>query len=137
MNKKIFQISAIEVEQFATFPIPETDSKLVQFDVNLDLNLNEEKRHINCSFNVTLRLLDEVIVKLQVKCAYLIYQEVWDTWVDSEYPKPNIPIDTIENIADQTMATARGILYVKTENTKYSTFFIPVLDLKDAITATQ
>lgn len=137
MNKPSFQISEIAVEQFATFTIPETDSKRVKIDLNLDLTLNDEKRVINCSVKIVLRLLEEIIITLQVKCAYSIDQEKWEEWIDLGSGKSDIPIDFVNQIADLTVATARGILYAKTENTKYNTFFIPILDLTEVIKETQ
>lgn len=137
MNKKYFQISEVDVEQFATFPIPVTDSKKVKIDVNLDLTINDEKRIINCSFKIVMRLLEEIIITLQVKCAYSVNRETWVQWVDSESRKTDIPIEIVENISETTISTARGILYAKTESTKHSSFILPILDMRAVIAANQ
>lgn len=134
MSRKQYQIFSVETEQFATFPLPETDSKRVQVTIGLDLKLNDEKRHIICTFDVSIRLLDEIIIKLRVKCSYSIQPEIWNIWIDAKSGEPDVPLDFVEHIGDLTMATARGILHTKTENTKYNTFMVPVMDFKDAIT---
>lgn len=135
MNEKIFQIASVEIEQFATFPLPVTDSKRTQVDVNLDLTLNDAKRHINCSTTITMHLQEQIIIKLQVKCAYLIEQDMWNQWVYAD--STAIPPDFVEEIANLTMATARGILYVKTENTKHNTYLVPVFDFKGLLQGKQ
>lgn len=133
MNKKVFQISSVDVEQFATFPLLDPESRRVKIDVNLDLTLNDEKRLINCSFKITIWQLETIIITLQVKCAYTIDADVWSEWVDSKARKTDIPISFVEQISDLTIATARGILFAKTENTKHSAFLVPILDLADYI----
>jgi len=135
MNKKSFQIKEMSVEQFATFPLPETESKRVNIGLNIDLAFNDEKRIINCSIKVTMRLLEDIIITLQVKCVYSVESEELKKWAEDAELVTQVPLQLIQEIADQTFATTRGVLYAKTEKTEYNIFVLPVFELTDAIKA--
>tara|TARA_R110002124_G_scaffold188267_1_gene355428 strand:+ start:2117 stop:2542 length:426 start_codon:yes stop_codon:yes gene_type:complete len=133
MSKVPFQISQVSVDQFATFPLPITESKQVNFDMNMSLSINDEKRVVYCSFNVTMKLEGETIITILVTCGYSIESKSWEAFASQSKTNNDVPIPFkfMKDIADQTLATVRGVLYAKTENTKYSTFLIPIFDLKD------
>lgn len=137
MKNRLFQISQVAVEQFATFSIPPTDSNRTNVDITLDISLNDERKFINCTLKVIIKIVDEIIITLQVKCTYSVKSENWDQIFLQDENSQEKFVLLLNDIADQTLATSRGILYSKTEGTLHNRYLLPIFDLGESIKAIQ
>ena len=135
MTRREFQVKDISVDQFATFDDVDVESKKIDIGVDLSIEANATQHLIKISSRLSFRSLGSTFITIQVTCRYHIKNENWEGWVDDEGVIKNIPYEFLENLTDLTIATARGILFSKTEHTKFSKYLIPIISLSEAIKA--
>lgn len=135
MNKREYQIKDIAIDQFATFDDVQIESKKIDIGVDLTIEANVTQHLIQISTRLSFRSLGSTFITIQVTCSYHVKNENWDGWVDEKGIVNNIPYEFVENLTDLTIATTRGILFSKTEHTKFSKYLIPIISLSEAIKA--
>lgn len=133
MNKREYQIRDITIDQFATFDDVAVESKKIDIGVDLSIEANAAQQLIIISTRLSFRSLGSTFITIQVTCRYHIKNENWEGWVDDEGVIKNIPYEFVENLTDLTVATTRGILFSKTEHTKFSKYLIPIISLSEAL----
>lgn len=126
----LFKLTKVEVPQFAIltdidFPDPIHVNYGFEFSVDVNLSL------IRCDATVSYIDKEAPVMKIVVRCEYFIESDSWDSL------KKNggivFPAGFLQHLASLSIGTARGVYYGKTEGTIFNRFFIPLLDVKQAV----
>jgi hypothetical protein len=132
-----FKLISIETSEFAIFEDVYHNNDIQEKEIETDLNGSfgsheEIKNNIMCSIDFTFFVNKNPFMKIKVACFFEIEIESYKKLkvVDSYvyYPK-----DFLTHLIVLTLGTLRGVLHEKTENTKYNTYFIPIMDVSDLI----
>ena len=68
---------------------------------------------------------------MEVSCIFVIEPKSWNNLTSEGNIK--FPTGFLQHLATITLGTARGILFQKTEGTKYNIYHLPLLDVTSAI----
>lgn len=120
----------INVEQFAILTDVVPDSGL-SYTVELLFKSATEAKRIGCSFTVEFAHDEKPILKLGIFCEFNIHPDDWDAHVSNG--SIIITKDELGYFANQTVGTARGIMYCKTEGTPFGQFILPPINLTKLI----
>lgn len=131
-NNINFLMKGIEIAEFAILE-PNIDGiKKIRFNTGLQFGVSDENTAIVC--NVIIEFLDESekkLVKLKTDNHFKVKPEDW-----VELKEENviiIPKNFLIHISMISVSTTRGVLHCKTENTPYSGFILPLIDVKSMI----
>lgn len=125
-----FRMAKINLEQFAILA-PQAPEDGISYFVNLGFNGAPNDNRIACTFSVEFMHHDQKLIKLAISCEFDIHPDDWNSYIDN-----NILTVTKENLcflANQTVGTARGIMFCKTEGSQFWNFIIPPIDLTKII----
>jgi hypothetical protein len=129
-NKIRFGLRAIHTDEFATIDIPDLDDKNVKTAYSFVLSLHEFDL-TSISFKLTFTHRDRPFIISQVTCVFEVKLESLD--VDSS-GKLILPKDFVTHLAFLTTGTMRGVLHAKLEQSQYSKFMLPILDVSSTFT---
>lgn len=125
------RISSIVNDEFATFEEEIIEKIPIGFSTELEFNLLESKKRVNCIYAIKLVQKKTLLAKLKTTVGFEIKKEDYESFVkDSQL---TIPKDLLKFIADVTIGMVRGILYTKLENTEFKRFVVPLVDLNEVI----
>ncbi len=126
-----FLLQGIKIEQFAFFDENYTNDEIIELGTKFDIMLHRADRKIGIFFEVKYLQLNRILIKLVVSCHFIFTEESWKKLINSEKSIILFPKESIGHLAMITVGTARGILFTKTEGTRYSTFILPTLNIAD------
>lgn len=127
----------IGVMQFAI--LQNTPPKNCNLTTTLSFKADHNNQHVASIAKFDYVDNDEkLFLTIEVQCEFIIHPEDWKL-LEKDNQKLDIPNDLLEIFAAQTVGTARGILYLKTENTPYNTpsFIIPPINVHEILTSKQ
>lgn len=127
-----FNMVKITTKQFAIVnePKEEQGSIGIEWGFNISYSMNMHRIGVT----PTLTLLDEQNQKLLILtlfCEFDIHPEDWQTLIKGD--KLVIPKGLLEYFISQTVGTMRGVLYCKTEDTPYSFFVLPSINVSEIV----
>lgn len=128
-----FGLVGINTEQFSTFD--EVDLKDGEALITSSINFNGSfKKNILVVFLKFVYTINNLpFVTIEVACQFEFKPESWKSFQIKGVKKLKIPKEIILHLATITTGTARGILFCKLENTKFSAFILPTINLTDMI----
>lgn len=121
-----FRMTKITIKQFAI--LAETaPSDDISLNTELDFKISGEHKIVGVNETFTFVSHGNIFLKLELFCEFLVPKTNWESLVKGE----NIifPKDFLQIIASQTVGTARGILFCKTENTPFAEYIIPPINI--------
>jgi hypothetical protein len=126
----LFRLTKVEVPQFAIltdkeFPDPIRINYGFEFSVDINLSL------IRCDATISYINQEAPVMKIVVRCEYFIESDSWSSL--KKDGRITFPAGFLQHLASLTTGTARGAYYGKTEGTIFNRFFIPLLDVKQAV----
>lgn len=131
-----FRMIKINVDQFAILAdqLPTGD---MSYSVRTGFRFAPDARRIACTFEVTFDEkdgdnVDKKIIVLEETCEFEIQPVDWDNLITDN--KLTITPQDLCMLANQTVGVARGLLYSKTENTPFTQFILPPVNLTTLIT---
>ena len=130
-----FKLEGIKTEQFAVLEDNfNKESKIVQLASSHTFGANISERIIAVKANFKFLSEQNAFMVLEISCMFSIEELSWE----KIHPTGNedllvVPKDLATHLLVLTIGTARGVLHAKTENTKYNKFFLPTLDVSNAI----
>lgn len=128
MPKNIqFQIHHMVVDQFATLEDPKEKSST--FSVSVRPGCNYGLRAVAISVSVQFISEDRPFLVLETNSFYQISPESWTEMTEKDSSKVVIPKPFIESLVQISISQTRGALFVKTENTPFSKFFLPIVNV--------
>lgn len=124
-----FALRGVSVEQFATIFVPTSDN--IQLDLNVPIHTNYDDRAIAVGAKVQYLDNNQIFLIAEVLCHFVIKEESWSELTVTETRDAIIPKSLINNFVRIAIGTLRGALCVKAENTPYSKYFLPLINMAD------
>ena len=125
-----FRLTKIEVPQFAILTDKEfSDSMGINY--GFEFSVSEDTTSLRCDATASYIDGDAPAMKIVVRCEFFIEQRSWDSLKTEN--GVTFPAGFLQHLASLTVGTMRGVYYGKTEDTVYNRFFIPLLDVNQAI----
>jgi len=125
-----FKLTKVEVPQFAILSDKEFSDPL-HIDYGFEFSIDESSSSIRCDATVTYIDKKTPVMKIVVRCEYAIEP---DSWASLKTARGFVfPAGFLQHLATLAIGTARGVYYGKTDGTIFNRFFIPLLDVTQAI----
>ena len=124
-----YALRGVSIEQFATVSEPTTDN--IQLNLNIPIRTNYEERTIAVGANIQFLEQDRPFLIAEVLCHFIIDEDCWNSITENNIKDAILPKGMVNNLARIAISTSRGALCAKTENTPYSKFFLPIIDMPD------
>jgi len=128
-----FGLRKVSNPEFASFDDVEIEDLKIGINLNFGFGINQDSKILGCEANFTFLSSNAPFLKLKVKCDFAIEPSSWQGFINEENKSICFPLNLIHHLATITVGTARGILYAKTENTKFNKYFIPTLDITQSL----
>lgn len=127
-----FKLAKITTNQFAIIDEIYVYGKSHTLDATFLFAKDLARRLITVRIKFTFLFDKSPFMIIEASCQFEISEDSWDEMLQS---KSNVKISKafLSHISMLTIGTIRGILHSKTENTIYSTLFIPVLNMEELI----
>ncbi len=121
-----FRMVRINVGQFAILKQTPPESN-IEYAVGVGFNYSLEGRRI--AVQVTLDYLhnNEKFLFMQIICEFSIHPQDWNNSIKNG--RITITKDMLEYFTSQSIGTARGVLYCRTEGTPFNYLIIPPVNV--------
>ena len=128
MSEILFKMTKIKVEQFAILTdIDYENHKNISLKTIMNVSFASEIHSISVDIRFVFHCDDVQIIVLEVRCNFEVDEEGWKKFnANGEF---DIPDDFLGHLALHTVGTARGILFCKTEGTKYASLILPPINV--------
>ncbi len=127
-----FRMRQIKVEQFAILSDIQVENvNKLSLDTELAVSIVPEIHSISMSIRFAFKEKDNLFMVLEVRCIFEVSDESWEELNKSG--SLELPDDFLGHMAMHTVGTARGILFCKTEGTKYASIILPPLNVLELI----
>lgn len=128
-----FKMNRISIEQFAILAqhLPE-DNPTLNLETSLSFSAAVESHITVAKMRFTYLHNDAPLLVLELTCQFELDQKSWNSLLHEK--KIVIPKDFLAHMAVHTVGTARGILFCKTEQTPFSPFILPPINVAERIT---
>lgn len=117
-----FKMDKISILQFAILQNTPT-SEDYNLKTTLTFKVDVNSRHVACITRFDFMESDKEFLICEVQCEFLINSEDWKK-INIVNEKLDVPMETLELLAVQTIGASRGILYCKTEGTPVASKYI-------------
>ena len=124
-----YALRGVSIEQFATVFEPASDN--IQLNLNIPIRTNYEERTIAVGANIQFLEQDRPFLIAEVLCHFIIDEDSWNGITDNKTKDAVLPKIIVNNLARIAISTLRGSLCAKTENSPYSKFFLPLIEMPD------
>ena len=124
-----YTLRGVSIEQFATVFEPTGDN--IQLNLNIPIRTNYEERTIAVGANIQFLDRDKLFLVAEVLCHFIIEEDSWNRITDNKTNDAVLPKGLVSNLARIAISTSRGALCAKTENTPYSKFFLPLIEMPE------
>jgi len=128
-----FKLIGIKTEQFATIEENYNSEKKAELSSGLQFKLDHKNKEIGVNILFQFLQEDKVFLKAIVSCSFRIEEEAWDTFLNDDKSKMIVPKNFITHLTVLSIGTARGVVFAKVENTEYSKFIIPTINVTKMI----
>ena len=124
-----YNLRGVSIEQFATVFEPTGDN--IQLNLNIPIRTNYEERTIAVGANIQFLVQNKLFLVAEVLCHFIIEEDSWNRITDNKTKDAVLPKGMVSNLARIAISTSRGALCAKTENTPYSKFFLPLIEMPE------
>ena len=128
-----FQISDMQIHQFE-FDNEIEPEKGIKMELGVRFGSDPEKKAIGCKLRIQFLGKVKPVLELTFSCGFLIEPSEWETHVDKDRELLNLPLEFLRHIAALTYTTSRGVLFAKSERTKFANLVLPVVNFVEFIT---
>lgn len=125
-----FRMAKINVGQFAILA-DKNPSEGLSYTISIGFNGALEAKRIACDLTVEFMHTDRPILKLSMSCEFDIHREDWVSRLNGNVL--TMSKEDLGFLANQTVGTARGIMFCKTEDTDFRNFILPPINLTKII----
>lgn len=129
-NKIGFKLLQIKTEQFAI--LESKVSEKYKLKTNCQIGLDEKKRVIVWFFEFQFMSGATPFIILKTSSHFEIMEASWKEALNKK--KVHFEKNFLLHLAVISVGAARGVLVAKTENTKFSSYLLPTIDLTKMIT---
>jgi len=125
-----FQLIDIKIDEFAILE-PSISNEDLQFASRLQFSADNKKEEIICSTIIEFISDKSIVMKLKTDVFFQIKPDHWKNFKFGN--KIKISKIFLTHLGMISVGTARGILFVKTENTVFRNFTLPLIDINKMI----
>lgn len=131
-----FRMIKINVDQFAILADAMPTGEM-SYSVSVGFKFATDARRIACEFAVSFDEKEgdneeKKILILEETCEFDIHPDDWNSLISDN--KLTVTPADLCMLANQTVGVARGLLYSKTENTPFTQFILPPINLTTLVT---
>ncbi|WP_017258504.1 hypothetical protein [Pedobacter arcticus] len=133
--KKIdFKLQQIKTEQFAILEDNYNPKNETSLATSVSFRLDQETMQVGVFADFTFSQAKKIFIKIEVSCHFEIPNHSWEQFKHAQKQGLQIPKDFLSHLLIITVGTTRGVLFAKTENTRFNKFIIPSLKIDEIIT---
>jgi hypothetical protein len=132
-NKIGFVLKKITTEQFAIIESAYSKDAIIGLKADLRFGINFKNNNISVLFLTSLIQEKSPFLILEVGCHFHITKDAWESFYNETKTKLIVPKGFISHLVMLTIGTTRGVLYSKTENTKFNDFLLPTLNVNQLV----
>ncbi|MDA3882439.1 MAG: hypothetical protein PF481_04095 [Bacteroidales bacterium] len=129
-----FNLHNIVTKQFATIDSIKVDDTKIDINFGFGFGINKEHRILGCHTKFEIRSNKKSFIILDVNCDFEIEETTWNSFIETKSNDIIFSKGFVQHIAVITVGTTRGVLHSKTENTPYNKYFLPAINVTEAIT---
>lgn len=124
-----YSLRGVSIEQFATPFEPKSDS--IQLNLNIPIRTNYQERSIAVGANIQFLENDKSFLIAEVLCHFTIDESSWNSLTDTSSKDAVLPKAFVNNLVRIAISTSRGALCAKTENTPFSKYYLPIIEIQE------
>ena len=128
-----FNLISLKTEQFATFEDKYNSNSEPFIETTLELKIDPINKHIGVFVGFDFISEKDIFITIKISCGFKIIEDSWKKFLSKEKKEVIIPKGFAQHISMISIGTARGVLFEKLENTKFSQFIIPTQNVGDLI----
>ncbi|WP_017734056.1 hypothetical protein [Nafulsella turpanensis] len=128
-----FALKGIKTVEFATLKDSFKDGDTVNIDSGFELGINQEENSLLVLYSVSFLSGDKPFIVLKLTCNFGVDPDAFKDFADYEQNKIIVPKGFFTHLAVITVGTARGVLHAKLENTNFSQFLLPTIDVSQVL----
>lgn len=122
-----YALRGITMEQFATIFEPSSDK--ISLNVSIPIKTNYEGHSLAVGASVQFVENEKPFLVAEAFCHYEIEKSCWDKISGNNTKDAVLPKEFIDSLARIAIGTIRGAIYAKTENTTFSKFYLPIIEI--------
>jgi hypothetical protein len=128
-----FALSKLNLDQFAIIDEAYDEDKDIGLVTGLQFGTDVDEKRVKCTIRISFEQDDRPFLILAASNEYSIDHAAWSAFTRTEDKKMVFPKGFMAHLAMLTVGTSRGMLHVKTENTKFNRFFLPAINVAEMI----
>lgn len=129
-NQIGYKLVGVKTEQFAIFEENMQSLKdKISISTSGEIKLEELKKELSVVLALEFKQQQQIVIKLVVSCCFMISGDSWNALLKDK--TITFPKEFVEHLTNITVGTARGVLHTKTEDTLFSTYFLPIIAVSD------
>lgn len=130
MNTIKHSLRGVTVEQFATLFEPASDK--IELNVLIPIKTNYDERALAVGANIQYLENGKPFLVAEAFCHYEIEEDCWSELSDGGTKDVILPKDLVDSLARIAIGTIRGVICVKTENTAFAKYFLPIIEINSS-----
>ncbi|MCF0187373.1 MAG: hypothetical protein HUJ98_12920 [Bacteroidaceae bacterium] len=130
MDNIRYALRGVTMEQFATLFEPAGDK--IELNVTIPIKTNYEGRSLAVGANIQFIEDGKPFMVAEAFCHYEIEESCWEELSEGRTKDVVLPKEFMDSMARIAIGTIRGAICVKTENTSYSKFCLPIIEIGPA-----
>lgn len=128
-----FALIKVTTEQFAIIESNFENGSEIKLHINFRFAADFKQKVVAVFNSFTFETNDKQFLLIEAGCHFVITPESWEKMFDSTLNKLVVPKGFLHHMAMLTVGTCRGILHVKTENTRFNQYHIPTINVAELI----
>lgn len=122
-----YELRGVTVEQFATLFEPTSDN--IELDVSIPVFSNYADRSFAVAAHIQFTEDDKTFLVAEAMCHYQIDHKCWNELSVGGTKDVTLPKSLMDVLAGIAVSTVRGVVCVKTENTPFAKYFVPIVEI--------
>lgn len=128
-----FLLKGIKTEQFAIIEENYKPKSKIELITNSQFLCEPSLHQLGVIIGFDFKQGKNIFLKIQVSCHFQIEENSWNNLLNESEQEVLVPKAVIAHLAMLTISTARGVLFAKTENTRFAQFIIPIINIESIV----
>lgn len=122
-----YTLKGVSLEQFATLFEPSSDR--ISLNLSIPIKTNYDERAFAVGVNLQYVEDGKPFMVAELFCHYEIERECWNRLSANGSEDVVLPKDLMDTLTRIAIGSARGAICVKTENTPFAKYFLPIVEV--------
>jgi len=127
MKEINYALRGVTIEQFATLFEPKSEK--IELNVSIPIKTNYNDKSLAVGANIQYIEDGKPFMVAETFCHYGIEPSCWEELSNGSSEDVHLPKDFIDTLVRIAIGTIRGAICVKTENTPFAKFFLPIIEI--------